>query len=107
MLLQFVLADHIDYYLLHSLQKDSWEHFESLGALEFPEQAKKDGKIVNTGFSFHGDKENFKTIIDSYDWEFCQIQYNYLDEENQAGTEGLKYAASRDMGVIIKVNFHV
>ncbi len=94
-------TDRIDYYLLHSLQKGYWEHFESLGALEFLEQAKKDGKIVNTGFSFHGDKEIFKTIIDSYDWDCCQIQYNYLDEDNQAGTQGLKYAASKDIGVIV------
>jgi predicted aldo/keto reductase-like oxidoreductase len=94
-------TDHIDYYLLHSLQKGYWEHFESLGALEFLEQAKKDGKIVSTGFSFHGDKETFKTIIDSYDWDSCQIQYNYLDEENQAGTKGLKYAAEKNIGVIV------
>ncbi len=94
-------TDYIDYYLLHSLNKKNWEHFLSLGALEFLDKAKRDGRIVNAGFSFHGDKNTFKDIIDAYEWEICQIQYNYLDEDNQAGTEGLKYAASRDIGVVV------
>jgi hypothetical protein len=73
----------------------------SLGVLEFMEHAKQDGRIVYAGYSFHGDKYVFKDIADAYGWDFCQIQYNYLDENNQAGTEGLKYAAFKRMGVIV------
>jgi predicted aldo/keto reductase-like oxidoreductase len=78
-----------------------WDKLKSLGVLEFLEAAKKDQRIKNTGFSFHGDLETFKEIIDSYDWPICQIQYNYLDELNQAGKQGLKYAAKKDIGVIV------
>ncbi|MCP4578139.1 MAG: aldo/keto reductase [Deltaproteobacteria bacterium] len=94
-------TDHIDYYLLHALERGSWEKMKNLGALEFLEQAKADGRIGNAGFSFHGDLEVFKEIVDAYDWTFCQIQYNYLDEQNQAGTEGLRYAAEKQLAVIV------
>ena len=94
-------TDHIDYYLLHALAGGPWDHLESLGVADFLDTAKADGRIVNAGFSFHGKLDDFKRIVDGYPWEFCQIQYNFLDEENQAGTEGLKYAASRDLGVVI------
>jgi predicted aldo/keto reductase-like oxidoreductase len=99
--LEKLKTDHIDYYLLHALNGDSWEHLLSLGVLEFLDKARANGRIVNAGFSFHGKLEDFKRIVDGYPWVFCQIQYNYLDEENQAGTEGLEYAASRDLGVVI------
>jgi hypothetical protein len=74
---------------------------KSLNALDFLEKAKKDGRIVNAGFSFHGVLDDFRRIVDSYDWGFCQIQYNYLDTENQAGKKGLMYAASKGLGVIV------
>ena len=69
--------------------------------LEFLDSAKAAGKIRNAGFSFHGDRKTFKEIIDAYDWIFCQIQYNFLDETNQAGTEGLRYAASKHIAVMV------
>ena len=96
----------IDYYLLHSLSGASWVEMRNLGVREFLDSAKKDGRIKNAGFSFHGDIESFKEIVNAYDWEFCQIQYNYLDEFNQAGTEGLEYAASKRLAVIIMEPLH-
>ena len=94
-------TDHIDYYLLHSLTKESFERLKKLGVLEFLDAARKDGRIRNAGFSSHADLATFKEIVDSYDWAFCQIQYNYLDEHNQAGTEGLEYAHERNLAVMI------
>jgi predicted aldo/keto reductase-like oxidoreductase len=94
-------TDHIDYYLLHSLSKGNWETMKTLGVLEFLTTAKNDGRIKNAGFSFHGDTAGLKEIVDAYNWEFCQIQYNYLDENNQAGTEGLVYAAGKNLAVMI------
>ncbi len=94
-------TDHIDYYLIHSLEANSWKRLLELGVLEFLDSAKAAGKIVNTGFSSHCDRRTFKEIIDAYDWVFCQIQYNYLDEMNQAGTEGLQYAASKKIAVMV------
>ncbi len=94
-------TDHIDYYLLHSLTRESFVRLKLLGVLEFLDAAKKDGRIRNAGFSSHADLATFKEIVDSYDWTFCQIQYNYLDEQNQAGTEGLKYAHEKNLAVMI------
>ena len=94
-------TDHIDYYLIHALVGDLWDHLERLGIADFLDEAKADGRIINAGFSFHGAGEDFKRIVDAYDWDFCQIQYNFLDEKNQAGTEGLEYASLKGLGVII------
>jgi predicted aldo/keto reductase-like oxidoreductase len=94
-------TDRIDYYLLHALNGASWDNLEPLGVLEFLDRAKKEGRIVNPGFSFHGLAEDFTRIVDAYPWVCCQIQYNYLDEEYQAGTKGLQYAAAKGLGVIV------
>jgi Predicted oxidoreductases of the aldo/keto reductase family len=94
-------TDHIDYYLVHGLVGVLWDKMEKLDVLSFLDRAKADGRIINAGFSFHGSVDDFKRIVDAYPWTFCQIQYNFLDEKHQAGTEGLEYAASKGLGVII------
>jgi predicted aldo/keto reductase-like oxidoreductase len=99
--LEKLKSDHIDYYLVHSLVGELWDKVEKLGVADFLDKAKADGRIINAGFSFHGAGKDFKRIVDAYDWDFCQIQYNFLDEKNQAGTKGLEYAASKGLGVII------
>ncbi len=93
-------TDHIDYYLLHGLEGEFWKKLQGFGAIKFLEKAKADGKIVNMGFSFQGSLPVFKELIEANDWAMCQIQYNYLDEKLQAGTEGLKYAASQKLAVM-------
>ena len=99
--LEKLKTDRIDYYLVHGVVGESWKKMTDFRVLDFLDEARRSGRILHAGFSFHGDRELFKEIIDSYDWEFCQIQYNYLDEENQAGTAGLKYAAEKGLGVVI------
>lgn len=95
-------TDRIDYYLIHAINDlNGWNRLKHLGIVDFIDNAKKNGKIINFGFSFHGDKEEFKALIDDYPWDFCQIQYNYLDEYFQAGKEGLEYAALKGLGVIV------
>ena len=99
--LEKLQTDHIDYYLVHGLAGELWDKMEALGVIDFLGKARSDGRIINAGFSFHGSADDFKRIVDAYPWIFCQIQYNFMDEQNQAGTEGLKYAASKDLGVIV------
>ncbi len=93
--------EQIDYYLVHALNGTLWDNVERSGVLDFLEQARKDGRIVNAGFSFHGLADDFKRIVDAYPWVVCQIQYNYLDGNCQAGTAGLEYAAAKGLGVIV------
>lgn len=99
--LERLRTDRIDFYLVHALVGDLWDTVERLGVAEFLDAAKADGRIGNAGFSFHGAGADFGRIVDAYDWDFCQIQYNFLDERNQAGTAGLEYAASRGLAVIV------
>ena len=90
----------IDFYLLHSLDRISWRKLLQFGVLEFLNSAIEAGKIRYAGFSYHDEVGLFKEIVDAYNWTFCQIQYNYLDVEFQAGREGLKYAAEKGLAVV-------
>jgi hypothetical protein len=90
-----------DLYLLHGLNKDRMKTIKELDIMPVVEEAKANGMFKHIAFSFHDDTEAFKEIIDFYDWDMAQIQYNYLDIENQAGTEGLKYAASKGIAVVV------
>ena len=95
-------TDHIDFYLIHALNQQRWQTVRDTAGLEALVKAKADGRIGHIGFSFHDSLDSFKTIVDGWDgWEFCQVQYNYLDEDYQAGRVGLEYAAQRGIGAII------
>jgi len=96
-------TDHIDFYLFHGLGAKRWHDVVlKFDLLRRAEAAKQDGRIGHIGFSFHDQYDAFQEIVDGYDqWEFCQIQYNYLDIENQAGTKGLQYAASKGLAVVV------
>ncbi len=95
-------TDRIDYYFMHMLcDIASLERLKSFGLFEWIENKKREGKIINIGFSYHGGKIEFKNILDAYDWDFCMIQYNYMDENNQAGRDGLLYANKKGLPVFI------
>lgn len=95
-------TDRIDYYLMHMLTDiGAWERMKELGILEWIEEKKKSGKIGQIGFSYHGNSDMFCTLIDAYDWDFCMIQYNYMDENTQAGSRGLHHAYSKGIPVMI------
>ena len=95
-------TDRIDYYLMHMLSDvGTWERLKSIGIEKWIDDKKKNGQIINVGFSFHGTKDQFVKLVDIYDWDFCQVQYNYLDENNQAGTSGFNYAAAKGLPIIV------
>ena len=95
-------TDYVDYYLMHHLTDIAmWEKLKKVGVLEWIEQKKKSGAIRNIGFSYHGNSDGFIKILNDYDWDICQIQYNYFDEHSQAGVTGLKAAASKGIPVVI------
>ncbi len=94
-------TDHIDFYLMHGINKEKWDYFKSIGADVFFEDMKRAGKIRYKCFSFHGPYEDFESIIQDYDWDMVQIQYNFMDVENQAGTKGLELAGRLGIPVVI------
>jgi len=94
-------TDYLDVYLLHGLNRPVWHKMKALGVLEFLDQMRADGRARYVGFSFHDDVKIFKEIVDSYDWALCQIQYNYFDEHYQAGREGMAYASSKGLGIVV------
>lgn len=95
-------TDHVEYYLMHMLNDaKTWERLMKLGIGDWIKEKKASGAIGQIGFSYHGNTDMFCQLLDAYDWDFCQIQYNYLDEHSQAGRAGLHYAASKNIPVVI------
>ena len=93
---------YIDYYLMHHVTDVAmWEKLKAVGVLDWIRAKKESGAIRNIGFSYHGNTENFLKVLSDYDWDFCQVQYNYLDEVSQAGVKGVKAAAERGIPVVI------
>ena len=99
--LERLKTERIDYYLVHALNRKHWDNLRKNDLFSFLEKVKSDGRVGSVGFSFHDEYDVFKDIADGYDWSFCQIQYNFLDTEYQAGRAGLRYAAAKGMGVIV------
>ncbi len=95
-------TDHVDYYLMHMLNDiAAWERLKKLGIEAWIAQKKASGVIRQVGFSYHGNTEMFCKLLDAYPWDFCQVQYNYLDEHSQAGRRGVEYAHSKGIPVVI------
>ena len=95
-------TEYVDYYLMHMLTDiKSWERMKALGILEWLQEKQASGAIRQVGFSYHGNSQMFCDLVDAYDWDFCQIQYNYMDEHTQAGRKGLQYAHAKGLPVII------
>ena len=99
--LQKLQTDHIDFYLMHAMNRQKWEHMKSIGAPQFFDDMKRAGKIRYKCFSFHGPYDEFEYILNDWDWDMVQIQYNFMDIENQAGTKGLELAGSKGIPVVI------
>ncbi len=94
-------TDHVDFYLMHAMNKERWDAMRKLGVVERLEQIKAEGRIKYLGFSFHDSYEAFEEIINAREWDFCQIQLNYMDVEEQAGLKGYELAASKNVPVIV------
>ena len=95
-------TDYVDYYLMHMLNdSETWQRLLEMGIGDWIAEKKRTGAIRQIGFSYHGNSETFCKILDAYDWDFCQIQYNYLDEHSQAGRRGLQHAHAKGIPVII------
>ena len=94
-------VDCIDYYLIHAVDLKAFNRLVRRDLVKFIEKARNDGKIKNIGFSYHGPKDEFETIVDSYDWDVVMVQYNYFDENVQASMEGIEYAASKGLGIFV------
>ena len=95
-------TDYVDYYLMHMLcDVDTWQRMKDMGIEDWLEEKKKSGAIRQVGFSYHGNSDMFCKLVDAYDWDFCQIQYNYMDEHTQAGRRGLNHAHDKGLPVII------
>jgi predicted aldo/keto reductase-like oxidoreductase len=95
-------TDRIDYYLMHSITSlTDWNRMKALGVIDFIERIRASGKVRHIGFSAHSNLHDFKEVVDDYPWDFCQIQYNYLDENFQVGKSGLEYAAGKGLGIVI------
>jgi predicted aldo/keto reductase-like oxidoreductase len=94
-------TDYLDFYLLHGLGTNTWEKAKKLGATEFLEKLRSSGRIRFAGFSFHDEIKVFRNIVDAFDWDMCLLQYNYFDQDYQAGTQGVTYAASKGVGVVV------
>ncbi len=94
-------TDYIDFYLIHGLGSSTWGKLKEMGVLDFLNQLKSSGQIRYAGFSFHDELKVFKDIVNGFNWSMCMIQYNFYDQVYQAGTEGLEYAASRGLGIVV------
>ena len=99
--LERLQTERVDFYLLHSLNKRHWRIARDTGCLEWLAEEKRRGRVRFAGFSFHDDFELFREVVDAYDWDFCQIQYNYAQADVQAGVRGLRYAAGKGIGVAV------
>ncbi len=100
--LERLQTDFVDFYLLHNLNAKVWAKLRDLGVLRWAERAMASGRFRHFGFSFHDRYEVFREIVDATDlWTLCQVQYNYMDEHNQAGRRGLEYAAGKGLAVVV------